>query len=70
LSIILALDVLTNYGDRLPFIWPNQGNSGNLMLTGTGQLICVENGFNEIRENVNVEKYKKNSGRCFEKSRE
>jgi len=59
LSIILALDVLTNYGDRLPFIWPNQGNSGNLMMTATGQFIGVENGFNVLKDNAQVEKYKK-----------
>jgi len=55
---ILALDVLTNYGDRLPFIWPNQGNSGNLMLSQSGQFICIENGFNALSTSLQIEKYK------------
>jgi len=58
LSRILALDVLTNYGDRLPFIWPNQGNSGNLMLSQSGQFICIENGFNVLNTSAQFEKYK------------
>jgi len=37
LATLLALDVLTNYCDRLPFIWDNPGNSGNLMVTSAGQ---------------------------------
>lgn len=32
LGQIVALDVLLNNGDRVPFIWDNQGNSGNLHL--------------------------------------
>jgi len=67
LAIILVLDVLTNFGDRLPFIWPNQGNSGNLMLTETGQFICVENGFNDIKDSVQFEKYKKTVGDLLKK---
>jgi len=38
LSIILALDVLTNYGDRLPFIWANQGNSGKFNADRNGTI--------------------------------
>jgi len=44
LGVILAVDVLTNYSDRLPFIWVNPGNSGNLMVTNKGQFISIENG--------------------------
>jgi len=59
LATILALDILTNNGDRLPLIWPNQGNSGNLMMSHTGQLISIENSFNDIRDPEKSEKYKK-----------
>jgi len=67
LARILVLDVLTNFGDRLPFVWPNQGNSGNLMITETGQFICVENGFNVIKDPVQIEKYKKIVGDLLKK---
>eukprot|EP01124_Arcella_intermedia_P010069 TRINITY_DN16621_c0_g1_i1.p1 TRINITY_DN16621_c0_g1~~TRINITY_DN16621_c0_g1_i1.p1 ORF type:complete len:375 (+),score=60.50 TRINITY_DN16621_c0_g1_i1:16-1140(+) len=58
LARILVLDLLTNYGDRLPFLWPNQGNSGNLMITPSGQFICIENGFNLIKDTGRFETYK------------
>lgn len=32
---VLALDVLLNNGDRLPLIWQNQGNAGNLIIART-----------------------------------
>jgi len=67
LAIVLALDVLTNYGDRLPFIWPNQGNSGNLMISPTGQFLCIENGFNELRSPDQLKNYKKSIKLIFKK---
>jgi len=60
LAIILALDIITNNGDRLPLVWPNQGNSGNLMMSHTGQFICIENCFNDIKDPEKSEKIQKN----------
>lgn len=31
---MIALDVLTNNGDRMPLIWQNDGNLGNVFITG------------------------------------
>ena len=44
LGKILALDVLTNNFDRLPCIWDNKGNPGNVMFRpGTFQNSKIEN---------------------------
>eukprot|EP01125_Pyxidicula_operculata_P005963 TRINITY_DN2082_c0_g1_i3.p1 TRINITY_DN2082_c0_g1~~TRINITY_DN2082_c0_g1_i3.p1 ORF type:complete len:378 (-),score=83.08 TRINITY_DN2082_c0_g1_i3:11-1144(-) len=43
LSEVLALDIITNNSDRLPLIWNNPGNPGNIMITNQGQIISVEN---------------------------
>eukprot|EP01129_Flabellula_baltica_P003416 TRINITY_DN13180_c0_g1_i2.p1 TRINITY_DN13180_c0_g1~~TRINITY_DN13180_c0_g1_i2.p1 ORF type:complete len:299 (+),score=62.39 TRINITY_DN13180_c0_g1_i2:143-1039(+) len=44
LGVVLVYDVLVNNTDRLPLIWDNQGNSGNLMLDDvTGQVITLDN---------------------------
>lgn len=34
LGLMLLLDVLLNNGDRLPLIWKNRGNPGNVMFSG------------------------------------
>ena len=43
LGALLALDVLVNNCDRLPLIWDNQGNAGNVMLgLHDGQVIAID----------------------------
>jgi len=58
---VLYLDVLLNNGDRLPLIWQNQGNSGNLMLDKfTGQVISIDSSGSPININLypqRVEEY-------------
>jgi len=51
LGVILAVDVITNYSDRLPLIWDNPGNAGNLMITNKGQFVSVENGITTFATN-------------------
>ncbi|KAL6067313.1 hypothetical protein QOT17_008932 [Balamuthia mandrillaris] len=44
LGRLLALDVLTNNSDRLPLLWNNRGNGGNLMFAGpNGILVNIDN---------------------------
>jgi len=60
LGVILAVDVITNYSDRLPLIWDNPGNSGNLMITNKGQFVSVENGITTFATNsATYEQYSK-----------
>eukprot|EP01125_Pyxidicula_operculata_P018676 TRINITY_DN6654_c0_g1_i1.p1 TRINITY_DN6654_c0_g1~~TRINITY_DN6654_c0_g1_i1.p1 ORF type:complete len:410 (-),score=38.00 TRINITY_DN6654_c0_g1_i1:9-1238(-) len=57
LARILALDLLLNYSDRLPFIWANQGNSGNVMITNQGQFISIENSITPFDPSTQSKKF-------------
>jgi len=57
IGALLYLDVIINNGDRLPLIWQNQGNSGNLMLDKiTGQVISLDTSCNVINNDLYPEK--------------
>lgn len=36
---LVALDVITNNSDRLPLVWPNQGNISNVMFAERGPTV-------------------------------
>lgn len=40
---LLVFDVLVNNYDRLPCMWSNQGNPGNIMFTARGEPISIDN---------------------------
>ncbi|KAI3651947.1 hypothetical protein MP228_003250 [Amoeboaphelidium protococcarum] len=58
LGKILALDVMLNNGDRIPFIWENQGNPGNMhtvIRANESNLDGNENNFNLVVDLINID---------------
>jgi len=43
LGSVLAFDMLVNNFDRLPCIWSNAGNPGNIMFSDNGEPIAIDN---------------------------
>lgn len=58
---MLALDVLLNNGDRIPLIWDNQGNGGNVYIVrlsgGKYQVINLDAGVRSIDPNEHNEQF-------------
>jgi len=48
------LDVLTNNCDRFPLIWDNPGNSGNLMIGESGEIIAIDNKITGIESQTDI----------------
>lgn len=50
LGRLMALDMLINNFDRLPLVWSNEGNLGNVMLgSGLGAVVGIDQCVNPIR---------------------
>eukprot|EP00041_Stephanoeca_diplocostata_P016054 m.312304 g.312304 ORF g.312304 m.312304 type:complete len:397 (+) comp20238_c0_seq9:270-1460(+) len=55
---ILALDVLCNNGDRLPLIWDNRGNPGNIMMAkGVGKAVSIDSQIQPIDKEAHPDQF-------------
>jgi len=59
---IISLDILTNNWDRLPVVWDNEGNLGNLFIQmgkDDGKVVGIDQGITCIHLTVNKAGYEK-----------
>eukprot|EP00054_Salpingoeca_dolichothecata_P027165 m.197774 g.197774 ORF g.197774 m.197774 type:complete len:396 (+) comp25882_c0_seq8:43-1230(+) len=58
IGAVMLLDVLCNNGDRLPLIWDNRGNPGNIMFAlGLGKIISLDNQIAPIDKSLHTDAF-------------
>ena len=72
LGSLLALDILINNHDRVPTVWTNAGNCGNLIMSHEGkgessQVLAIDQVITALNLNANNPIIEKNFAKLVEK---
>jgi len=54
---ISAVDTLLNNWDRLPSLWKNQGNGGNILITTKGEVVAIDQFVSPILQETEANKH-------------